>query len=414
LVLVAGASVGFGQPSRVVVAPEGVASINGRKVFSIGLTVPPAPEAKAPNGKAALEEFRDAGVTFIRTGPMWDYEQQPPLEWDDRWLKVEHRYMDAAARAGVYCMPTLKQLSTVRPGDVEQEAKLRSVIREFREHPGLGIWKGSDEPQWGKKSVDSVARAYQIIKEEDRDHPVWIVQAPRGTVEELRPYRAGYDIGGVDVYPIGYPPGMHLAARNENREISMIGDYARKAKQVEEGTRPYWFTLQIAWSGVAGPGKTLRFPTFPEERFMTYEAIINGARGLVYFGGSLPATLSEKDRPYGWNWTFWQRVLRPVLEEVGANSPLAEALCAPESKLPVKAEGNDVEFCVREVGREAFVLACCPNPRKTAKVTFSGLPDDLGEGDVLYESPRKVKAEQGAFTDWFGPFEVHVYRFQRR
>jgi hypothetical protein len=92
--------VGFGQSSRVVVAPDGVASINGRKVFSIGLTVPPAPEAKAPSGKAALKEFHDAGVTFIRTGPMWDYEKQRPLEWDDQWLKVEHRYMDAAARNG--------------------------------------------------------------------------------------------------------------------------------------------------------------------------------------------------------------------------------------------------------------------------------------------------------------------------
>jgi NAD(P)-dependent dehydrogenase (short-subunit alcohol dehydrogenase family) len=38
--------------------------------------------------------------------------------------------------------------------------------------------------------------------------------------------------------------------------------------------------LQISWSGVLNPGKTLRMPTFPEERFMTYQAIINGARGI--------------------------------------------------------------------------------------------------------------------------------------
>jgi hypothetical protein len=401
------------QPLRVQVAPEGVVSIDGRKVFSIGLTLPPAPEAKTPSGKSALRAFHDAGVTFIRTGPMWDYAKDRPLAWNDEWFKRERAYMDAAAQAGLGCMPTLKELSTVKPGDAEQEAKLRAVIRRFRDHPGLGVWKGSDEPQWGKKSVASVVRAYQIIKEEDPNHPVWIVQAPRGTVAELRPYTAGYDIGGVDVYPIGYPPGTHLEGRDENREISMIGDYARKQRAVEEGRRPFWFTLQIAWSGVEGEGKTLRFPTFPQERFMTYEAIINGARGLVYFGGSLPVTLAEKDRPYGWNWTFWDRVLRPVLEEVGAKSPLAAALCATESKLPVKAAGNDVELCVREVGRDVFVLACCRDPQKTAKVTFSGLPADLGEGDVMYESPRKVKTAGGKFTDWFGPFEVHVYRFRR-
>ena len=72
-------------------------------------------------------------------------------------------------------------------------------------------------------------------------------------------------------------------------------------------------------------GKTLRFPTFPEQRFMTYEAIINSARGLVYFGGGLPTTLSEDDREYGWNWTYWDRVLHPVIEEIGDRSPLAAA-----------------------------------------------------------------------------------------
>ena len=29
---------------------------------------------------------------------------------------------------------------------------------------------------------------------------------------------------------------------------------------------------------------------------------------------------------------------------------------------------------------------------------------------MLFESPRQVEIKKGAFTDWFGPFEVHVYR----
>ena len=64
---------------------------------------------------------------------------------------------------------------------------------------------------------------------------------------------------------------------------------------------------------------------------MTYDAIINGARGLVYFGGGIQSTLNERDKPLGYNWTFWDRVLRPVIEEVGDKSPLAAALCAPDS-----------------------------------------------------------------------------------
>jgi hypothetical protein len=49
-------------------------------------------------------------------------------------------------------------------------------------------------------------------------------------------------------------------------------------REVLHGEKPLWMVLQMCWSGVLpSRGKTLRFPTFPEERYMTYEAIINGA-----------------------------------------------------------------------------------------------------------------------------------------
>ena len=71
--------------------------------------------------------------------------------------------------------------------------------------------------------------------------------------------------------------------------------------------------MQIAWSGVTKPGKTLRFPTFPEERYMAYQAIVRGARGLVFFGGDIAAAMNDRDKALGWNWTFYRKVLQPVL-----------------------------------------------------------------------------------------------------
>ena len=160
------------------------------------------------------------------------------------------------------------------------------------------------------------------------------------------------------------------------------------------------------------PGKTLRFPTFPQERFMAYQAIVNGARGLVFFGGNLAVALSDADKPYGWNWTFWRRVLRPVIEELGDKSPLAEALVAPDSKLPIKVRsGEGIEWCAREVGRDLYILASCREPQKTTEFEFTGLPAFAGEGEVLYEAPRKVTVRHGTFKDWFAPYDVHVYKF---
>lgn len=402
-------------PTKVAITPVQVLSINGTKVFPIGFTMPPPPDGTTPSGKPALAELRSAGGLFIRTGPMWEAEGgRKDHAWNSEWADREKAYMTAAAKVGMYCVPWLKELSEVDAQHPEREDQLRQVVRSFKNDPALLAWKGADEPQWGNRPVPSLARAQEIIHEEDPDHPVWIVQAPRGTVAELKPYNATYDIGGVDVYPVSYPPGVHLAASDTNRDISVIGDYTRKMLRVAEDRKPIWLTLQIAFSGTSGRTHPQRFPTFPQQRFMTYQAIINGARGLVYFGGGLRSTLPEHDLPYGWNWTYWERVLRPVIEEVGNKGPLADALCAGNSGLSVQAQGSQIEFCVREVGRDVFLLACCRDPQKTAEVQFSGLPNDVGAGEVLFESPRTVNAKHGAFTDWFAPYDVHVYRFVRR
>ena len=180
-----------------------------------------------------------------------------------------------------------------------------------------------------------------------------------------------------------------------------------------EGKKPVWMVLQISWSGVLKPGKTLRFPTFSEERFMTYEAIINGARGLIYFGGNNEKAMIDADKALGWNWTFWKRVLRPVIEEIGTKSPLYPALVAPESKLPIQVTRNaGIEFCAREVGDDLFLLAC-KKEGADLEVEFSGLPASAARGEVLYEGPRTVEAKNGKFRDWFAPFTVHVYHFPK-
>ena len=131
-------------PTKVVITPEHVLSINGRKLFPIGFTVPPPPDAKTPGGKLALEEFREAGATFIRTGPMRDIEEGKKFAaWDAEWAEREKQYMKAAAHAGMYCAPFLKELAEIDAKHPEREEKLRRVVRFFKGNPGLGVWKAS-------------------------------------------------------------------------------------------------------------------------------------------------------------------------------------------------------------------------------------------------------------------------------
>ena len=76
------------------------------------------------------------------------------------------------------------------------------------------------------------------------------------------------------------------------------------------------------------------------------------------------------------------------------------------------SDEKDIELTVRETPAAVFVIAC-RRGTGTSEITFRGLPATLGTGDVLYESPKKVSASGGTFSDWFAPHEVHVYRFLR-
>jgi hypothetical protein len=394
------------QPSVFTINSDNVIEIDGKKVFPIGFTLGPAPGAKAPDGREGLAVLADAGGLLLRTGTMNGENGR----WDDATIASEKEWEAAAARNGMYCMPWLHELALVKDSDRVKTAKLKRIVDMFRNNPGLGYWKGPDEPEWGKLSVEQAKNAYEIIKQEDPNHPVWTIQAPRGSITTLRPYVDTYDIGGMDVYPVSEPAGSH--SNLPNKQISMVGDYTKMMMEVQEGRKPVTMTLQIAWSGVAKPGKKLMFPTFQQERFMAYEAIIDGSRGLTFFGGQLPTTLRGRDSELGWNWTFWDHVLAPVMKEIGNNSPLQPALVAPNSKLSIHCTGAGMEYVVRQTDDALYILAC-KRQGPAIQAEFTGLPSDISRGQVMYEAKKTVATNHGTFTDMFGPFDVHVYVFPR-
>ena len=404
--------------SKAYIDRDQVLVIDEKKVFPIGFTMPPPLDGRAPNGRNAIAELADAGATFLRTGPMGH-------DWDKDSLREARKCLDIAAKYKMYVWVNLRENSSLDDKHPEREAMLRNIVSRLKDHRGMGTWKGADEPAWGKHPIPPLKRAYDIVREMDPDHPMVTIHAPRDTMELRRSYNVVTDIVGTDIYPIGYPPGGHSGTTN--RELSVVGDYTKEMVQLAEGKRSVWMTLQILWSGVSNRGKTLRFPTFPEQRFMVYDAIINGARGLMFFGGTGSTGWNEQDKKLGWNWHFWNQVQRRIVEELGTKSPLYPALLEPDSKMPVKvaelSEANspnsprkstsDIEFCVREVDNEIFVIAAKKTKDSTIRVEFTGLPVSATGGDMLFEEPRRVELKNGAFTDWFAPFEVHVYRFKK-
>ena len=360
--------------------------------------------APPPNG---LKRVAAGGANVIRTGiPDWS------TEFVDGQLQNERGRLDAAHANGLRCWVWLGSLPNLppQPGS-DREKLLAKVVNGLKGHPALFAWKGIDEPAWGKVPVAGLVRAYKRIKALDPAHPVVIIQAPRGTAAELRPYRPAYDVTGADVYPVSYPPGIH--AGGANKDVSVVGDVTRRMA-ASAGTKPVWATLQIAWSGVTKPGAVPRFPTLQEERFMAYQAIVAGARGLAFFGGHLTQVMRPADARAGWNWTFWNEVLQPLLTELSSTA-IAPALVAPTAGAEVTASAKDVQLAARSADGFLYVIAVRRGGGETSRVTFTGLPP-VGGGQALFEYVqqqfRSVPAHGGAFQDWLGPHDARVYRFK--
>ena len=171
-----------------------------------------------------------------------------------------------------------------------------------------------------------------------------------------------------------------------------MGDWTDELGQVAGGQKEFWLIEQIAFSGTTPPNNVLVYPTFTQSRYMAYQVIIDGARGLMFFGGNIPSTLNAQDAALGWNWTFWNSTLKPVVQQLGDKSLLADALVAPASTLPITMSGPtapDTGFCVREAPPYIYILAS-KREGATVNVTFSGLPSWASHIDVLFETNRSV------------------------
>ena len=393
------------QTASVVTVNADLALVlNGRKVFPIGFSPGPPNNGTMPDGKDALQELRDAGSLLFRMAQS--------TSWNSQVISNQQAALDWAAQHGMYCWVNLAELSQFPSTDTNTPVNLLNIVNTFKDHPALGLWKNYDEAWWAGVSVANLQNGYNVIKQADTNHPVVQTHAPRGTLADLQPYNVAADILALDIYPVT-ASGSASNPPITNTQVSQVGDWTQVLSQVANGQKEYWLIEQIAFSGTTPPGHTLVFPSFRQSRYMAYQAIVNGARGLVFYGGNIASTLNAQDAPYGWNWTFWANVLKPLVQQVGDNSLLADALVAPASTLPITFSGTtapDIEFCVREVPPYIYILAC-KRESSTVNITFSGLPISAGSGDVLYESPRTVTVQNGQFSDTFAPLDVHVYRF---
>jgi hypothetical protein len=371
----------------------GVIQVDGRAIFPIGLSNPPLIGQKDPTGKDGLDEVVGAGVDVLRWGP-------PADTWTNADIAAAQANVDAAAQRGAHSWIWLRSLAEAQPGTAA-EAMLKKVVGALAGRAGMGMWKGADEPWWSNQTPSQLANAYAVTHALDPKHPWVLIQAPRGTESDLAPYAPVTDVHGADIYPVAF--GV------DNPDLHQVGRWAQIIRAATPD-REIVMTLQICFSG-SNDNTTGAYvmPTRHQERYMIYDAIINGARGLFFYGGGLTTCMNRADQALGWNWTFWNGVLKGLVEEIGPGSPIYPALLHPSTALGLRTPDAGTQLLSRRVNHDAWVILA-RNGAGSGTVTVHGLPPTVTRATVYKES-RTVPVSNGVLTDTIAQWGVHVYHF---
>ncbi len=139
--------------------------------------------------------------------------------------------------------------------------------------------------------MEKLAQNRKLIKDIAPNQFIISNHAPRNSIKMLKKFNSLIDIVSCDIYPA---PEYRMILQGDlnNRTLSCVGEYTRRMKQGAEG-KPLWMILQgFGWRDLQGnlpcrnsPDKEYgRRPNFRESKFMVYDAIVNGASGILYWG----------------------------------------------------------------------------------------------------------------------------------
>jgi len=382
------------QAADIQIGANGILHLNGEPTFLIGLSGPPPIGGVAPDGSDGWAEVAGAGVRMYRYVPQGD--------WSDEKIAEASAFLDTAHAYGGVVWLGLRELAAAQPGD-ERDLMLRRVVPALAGHPGMGIWRGVDEPWWsGVRPAEVLAHAYATLKELDPATPLHTIQAARGTHADLAPYSSYTDIHGADPYPVNWS--------RPNPDLHMVARWTRLMRDITP-SRAVVMTLASCHGGSWNrPHNTLfRQPTLVQNRYMIYTAITNGARGLNFYGGN-GACRGPGDAELGWNWTYWFAALRPVLREIMPGAPLHDALVRPGTGAGLRVSYG-ATVVSRRTETDLWVIAsrhAAGAGKRTIRV--SGLPSGYRTGKV-YGKPRWVAARGGAFQVRLRQWGVQVLRF---
>jgi len=269
--------------------------------------------------------------------------------------------------------------------------RMANILTEkVKNHPALFGYFLIDEPAWAGKSLNNLTKAYEGFKDLDPYHPVWINAAPRGSIEVHKQYSKAADIYGLDIYPVPYPGGH---SGMEDKGLTCVGKYAQMYYDAVGQNKAIWMALQgFSWKQLSVENPVDNgYPTYTESRFMAYDALLNKANSVGYWGAQ-----------YILNPEFYDvlfNVTKELQEMSGffVNAKLVKML---------KLKGTHIKYYEYVVNGKKYIIAINLY-NEIEKFTINS--DFTANELIVFQENRKLTLTNGVINDTLEPFGVHVY-----
>ncbi|MCC7375562.1 MAG: hypothetical protein IT581_12975 [Verrucomicrobiales bacterium] len=288
-------------------------------------------------------------------------------------------------------------------------------------HPQLHI---TDSPDKVRLVGDGVSAGLRLLRDLDPAHLRWLNHAPRNALSDLKRFNREADIAGCDIYPA--PANLEVGHSDlTDMTLASVGSYTRRMREAAPGKTCAMVLQGFGWrdlrASVTEHQTALgigRPPTFRESRFMAYDALLNGANAILYWGTAY-AKPTDSERTAGkLRPQLWTDLLR-VARELRTLEP---ALVAKPQRPPrlrlADTFGSLDRFPLLATLRQAgddWVLIVANESGHGLRFTVEGMPRRLASKTLhRLGTTEQHEVDAGQFDDGILPYDVHVYATSRR
>ena len=236
---------------KVYIDKDGYTVKNGKKIFPFGVYIgEPTTEH--------LTRIKEAGFNTV-------------LSYGYGHNKKAENYLDDAEKHGLNVIYSLKDLYEGRSQAVkvtDPRSIALDYIDKLKHKPALLAWYTADEllPDW----LPKINAMYADLRKYDINHPAFQVHYFEGA-RMMEKYFYSTDIMAADPYPVG------------RTDLSLTKVRTDAAVNGMHGARAVWSVPQLMDWAVYVKDRAPRPPNAEEMRNQSYQSLISGAKGLIYY-----------------------------------------------------------------------------------------------------------------------------------